>query len=237
MSNLGYESDETIYFHRLSVIASEIILYCACHQFFSSNALYRNNLEDPTTILFSLIVFNAGLILVDNIHFQYNGMLLGILIFVIAQAHRAQYLSMSSLFSLLVLSKHLFAPLSPLFAIYLIKSYCLEKSAPESERVFDSLINESKNNRFMKRFASLVLIAILFSVAAFGPFLAQPAGVGQIKQVNIVFVLLIRFILFHVLLLLLPVLLSQLLLLPLLLSLLLLIHILYFFFFFFLSCS
>lgn len=56
---------------RLSVILTDIALYGAA--WFGT----RRYKEPHRTLAFLLIVANAGLLIVDHIHFQYNGLLIG----------------------------------------------------------------------------------------------------------------------------------------------------------------
>jgi ALG6, ALG8 glycosyltransferase family len=71
-----------------------------------------------------MIILNAGLLLVDHIHFQYNGMLLGILFLSFDAANRRQYIRTTIYFCILVLMKHLFVFLVPAFGFFLLRSYC-----------------------------------------------------------------------------------------------------------------
>ena len=56
---------------RLSVILTDIVLYGAA--WFGT----RKYKEPMRNVAFLLAVANAGLLIVDHIHFQYNGLLLG----------------------------------------------------------------------------------------------------------------------------------------------------------------
>lgn len=72
VSNLGYDSDATVLFQRLSVCATSLVLAAAM---LHATRADKDNVKGLTAIL--LVTANAGLIMVDNIHFQYNGILLG----------------------------------------------------------------------------------------------------------------------------------------------------------------
>lgn len=113
MGNLGYASAGTVLFQRLSVITTEVVLLLAT--FFWGDPY-------PDTIrMVTLVAFNAGLIMVDHIHFQYNGLLLGILVTALWAAREKKPRLLAFLFTVLVLMKHLFAPLAPLVATVLLK--------------------------------------------------------------------------------------------------------------------
>lgn len=70
--NLGYAPDATVLFQRLSVCVTSLVLVGAMLKATHSS---RGSAKGLTA--FVLVVCNAGLIMVDNIHFQYNSKLLG----------------------------------------------------------------------------------------------------------------------------------------------------------------
>lgn len=72
ISNLDYDSDATVLFQRFSVCVTSLVLVAAM---LHATRDAKDNVKGLTT--FVLVVANAGLIMVDNIHFQYNGILLG----------------------------------------------------------------------------------------------------------------------------------------------------------------
>ena len=62
---------------------------------------------DITKVVPLLVLTNAGLFMVDHIHFQYNGFLLGILLASIGTMMTQQYLIASWLFAILLNLKHI----------------------------------------------------------------------------------------------------------------------------------
>lgn len=72
VENLEYASDATVLFQRLSVAVTSLVLVAAM---FKATHSSRDTPKGLT--LFALVVANAGLIMVDNIHFQYNSILMG----------------------------------------------------------------------------------------------------------------------------------------------------------------
>jgi alpha-1,3-glucosyltransferase len=72
--NLEYASHATVLFQRLSVCASSLVLVAAMLK--ATGAGSRGSPAQRLTA-FVLVVGNAGLIMVDNIHFQYNSILMG----------------------------------------------------------------------------------------------------------------------------------------------------------------
>lgn len=73
--NLNYASDATVLFQRLSVCATNLLLVAA--MFKATPASSGSSSSTRGLVAFALVVCNAGLIMVDNIHFQYNGILMG----------------------------------------------------------------------------------------------------------------------------------------------------------------
>ena len=141
-------NDTIIFFQRGSVIVSDIVLFYATSRYLEgwniavsddidintrksedkSNKRIKETtfqlLQLPITsenkvVIYALIVLNAGLLLVDHIHFQYNGFLIGFLILSIDFIQRKSYLKAAVTFSVVVLMKHLFVTLVPIYAIYL----------------------------------------------------------------------------------------------------------------------
>lgn len=108
-----------------------------------------------------LVLCNIGLFFVDHIHFQYNGILLGLLLLCLDSARRGYYHLVAVYFSILVLMKHLFAPLALIFGVFLVDSYCL---AP-----FRSKIDFNSFFLCFRRFLQLATIALLLVALAIGP--------------------------------------------------------------------
>lgn len=78
LDNLDYTSERALLFMRVSVLLSEAFLI------FGLWFLSKSIKTKDATILAVLILCNPGLLLVDNVHFQYNAMLYGIQFFGIA---------------------------------------------------------------------------------------------------------------------------------------------------------
>ncbi len=172
-------SESILLFQRSTVIVCDFVLLFATAKYLSvvtTRYRYTDRNKDTDTdtdgdtdgsknkvrsqvIIFALVVLNAGLLLVDHIHFQYNGLLLGILILCLSFAQRCQYPATAITFSILVLMKHLFVTLVPLFVVYFWCAYC----APR--KVYSTSIDK------IKKLGRLVLIALMMLVAAIGPLI------------------------------------------------------------------
>lgn len=73
------------------------------------------------------ILLSPGLLIIDHIHFQYNGFLYGVLILSIVLArHRTDHLLLSGIvFAALLCLKHIYLYLAPAYFVYLLRVYCL----------------------------------------------------------------------------------------------------------------
>ena len=114
--------------------------------------------------ILSLILLHPALLLVDHVHFQYNGILLGLLIITISFS-TSNTIAVTLFFGILVLSKHLFVSLLPIFALVV-------------------LLQSSKGSIY-HRLSNLFwpcLVAVLLLSAAFGPFLFY-GGIPQLLQI------------------------------------------------------
>ncbi|CAG2172968.1 unnamed protein product [Oppiella nova] len=167
----GYISDKTIVFQRLTVIATDFVYFYAVLQWcqtiaklkirFSKQFIYDQWFH-PNVILAMLFLWNPGLLLVDHIHFQYNGILSGILLLSMARVIQKRELEAAFWFAVLLNMKHIYVYISPAFFVYLLRNYC-----------FDRHLNFKATN-----FAKLALIVSSVFAASFGPFLA----LGQMRQ-------------------------------------------------------
>lgn len=110
------------------------------------------------------ILLSPGLLIIDHIHFQYNGFLYGLLLLSIVLAQQQRLLESGLLFAALLCFKHIYLYLAPAYFVYLLRAYCLH---PRSI--------------FRIQFANCVKLGlgiIIIFAAAFGPF----AYWGQIPQ-------------------------------------------------------
>lgn len=163
---------ETVLFLRCSVIVTDLVLVYASWHFISASDTVM--IKDKI-LAFCLVIFNAGLLLVDHIHFQFNGMLLGVLVFCLYFAQTKQYLGLTVCFSCLVLMKHLFVPLAPIFGLFLIQNHCFVADTKQPTHP-----NGQPRTHFsVVRFLQLVVIALVALTAAFAPFLLQTNGFSQ----------------------------------------------------------
>ena len=124
----------------------------------------RGAVDPPTQRIISLSLFlHPGLLIVDHIHFQYNGFLFGILLWSILMARDGNKLASGILFAVLLNFKHIFMYLAPAYFVYLLRSYCFSTLGHFQIKSFLTLAN------------SIIAVFVL----SFGPFIVM----GQIPQV------------------------------------------------------
>ncbi|KAK2626005.1 hypothetical protein QTJ16_004267 [Diplocarpon rosae] len=160
--NLRYDSWQTVYFQRASVIATEMVLVYALHLFVKSSPTAAKR---PSHAAALSILLSPGLLIIDHIHFQYNGFMYGILILSLVLVRKKSTILLSGfLFAVLLCLKHIYLYLAPAYFVYLLRSYCF---GPKS--IFHFQFGNAMR-------LGMGIIAIFG--AAFGPF----AYWGQIPQ-------------------------------------------------------
>ena len=128
------------------------LMLCTRHVQTSPTALQKNAHAVAISILLS-----PALLIIDHIHFQYNGFLYGILILSMVSARKQSTILFGGLlFAALLCFKHIYLYLAPAYFVYLLRAYCL-----------------SSKSMFRIRFNNCIKLALgLFGIfaAAFGPF-------------------------------------------------------------------
>lgn len=151
----GAYSWPTVVFQRSTVIVTEILLFAVLQAYI--------NLSDNKTLTFiiaSSLVLSPGLLIVDHMHFQYNGVLFGILCAVILCARLRKNCWLAACFTVLLCFKHIFLYLAPAVFVYLLRAEVLDVQQK-------SIIKFVKWTNLFK----LAAIVISISVVAFGPFI------------------------------------------------------------------
>uniref|UniRef100_A0A8C1X9S1 Alpha-1,3-glucosyltransferase n=1 Tax=Cyprinus carpio TaxID=7962 RepID=A0A8C1X9S1_CYPCA len=142
VQNLNYASPATILFQRLSVIVADVVFFYAVKECCKSlrEDKGKDLLGKPSFILTVLLLWNFGLLIVDHIHFQYNGFLFGVLLLSIARHFQNRHFEGALLFSILLNLKHIYLYIAPAYGIYLLRCFCFTQSnAVLSVRFFSKL--------------------------------------------------------------------------------------------------
>lgn len=154
--NLEYDSWQTIYFQRLTVIITELVLVSALQAFIESTPLSSRRAAQVAALS---ILLSPGLLIIDHIHFQYNGFMYGILVWSLVQARcKSTLLSSGLIFATLLCFKHIHLYLAPAYFVFLLRTYCLSARSIFRIKFFNCI----------KLGGGIAAIA----GAAFGPFVA-----------------------------------------------------------------
>ncbi|KAL1944253.1 hypothetical protein VTO73DRAFT_3438 [Trametes versicolor] len=157
LNNLNYGAWSVIAYQRATVIVTELVLGAAALKFV-------RGAENPTMqrIISASLFLHPGFLIVDHIHFQYNGFMFGILLWSLLMARNGRKLASGFLFAVLLNFKHIYLYLAPAYFVYLLRSYCLSPTG----------------TLLPGRFLSLANAVILVFLASLGPFLLM----GQLPQ-------------------------------------------------------
>lgn len=154
----------TVYFQRALVIVSEIVLFLALQWYIQTSKTHAE--ARRVFVVASSLVLSPGLLIVDHIHFQYNGMMYGFMVFMINSARLEKHLWCGFWFSLLLCFKHIYLYLAPAVFVYLLRAYCLDLHYNKRVSFFHNFVSMIRFWNLVK--LGLVVISV-FSVA-FAPF-------------------------------------------------------------------
>jgi alpha-1,3-glucosyltransferase len=209
-------SDNCIKFHRCTVILSDAVLFIGAYLASTSmGSILRDNNNRPynTLLTFLLIVTNPGLIMLDHVHFQYNGMLLGILLCSIAcmirgtnhtmddttterpseekgetktcQSHQLWELGGAATFAALLAMKHLYLTLAPLYLFYLLRHHCfIVKKEISYNNYKDRSEKHQGEMKFHFSWKRFVLLAGVTLICFLGPFIPFLMQSNPIEQLE-----------------------------------------------------
>ncbi|XP_021756442.1 probable dolichyl pyrophosphate Glc1Man9GlcNAc2 alpha-1,3-glucosyltransferase [Chenopodium quinoa] len=144
---LNYKADSVVYFQRITVIVSDLVLHYAIYR------ITRKLDSTKRRLIWVLVIWSPALFIVDHMHFQYNGFLLGLLLVSISALMEGRDLMGGFFFAVLLCFKHLFAVAAPVYFVYLLRHYCR-----------GGLI------KGFGRFLMMGLAVVVVFAAAFGPF-------------------------------------------------------------------
>ncbi|XP_059060050.1 probable dolichyl pyrophosphate Glc1Man9GlcNAc2 alpha-1,3-glucosyltransferase [Achroia grisella] len=157
VTSLNYASDMTIWFQRLSVIVLDLIYICGVKS--CSNLIGNGKL-----LVFILLISNPGLLMVDHIHFQYNGFLYGFLLLSISNIITSNYIQSAIWFAVLLNLKHIYIYMAPVYTVYLLRAYCF--TIPSDDGIHTPWYSFSVLNLF-----KLAITVTTVFILSFGPFI------------------------------------------------------------------
>ncbi|EJD48577.1 glycosyltransferase family 57 protein [Auricularia subglabra TFB-10046 SS5] len=123
LQNLRYDAWSVVAYQRTTVIVTELVLGAALYRFVrgAPNASVQR-------ILSASLFLHPGFLIVDHIHFQYNGFMFGILVWSLLMARNGNQLASGILFAVLLNFKHIYMYLAPAYFVYLLRAYCMSPS-------------------------------------------------------------------------------------------------------------
>ncbi|EPQ26439.1 uncharacterized protein PFL1_06087 [Pseudozyma flocculosa PF-1] len=89
--------------------------------------------DDTATLLAASLFLHPGLVIIDHIHFQYNGFLFGVLLWSLWAAREDRPLLCAFLFSSLLNLKHIYIYIAPPFVVYLLRAYIYPPGSQPSD--------------------------------------------------------------------------------------------------------
>ncbi|KAH9062145.1 glycosyltransferase family 57 protein [Lactarius vividus] len=157
LNNLNYSAWTVVAYQRTTVILTELLLAAVLLKF-------SRGVPDPNTqrLISASLFLHPGFLIVDHIHFQYNGFLFGILLLSILQARQGNLLASGFFFAALLNFKHIYMYLAPAYFVYLLRAFCMSPQGSILPNNFFALAN----------------VVILVFIASLGPFLLM----GQVPQ-------------------------------------------------------
>ncbi|KXS10630.1 glycosyltransferase family 57 protein [Gonapodya prolifera JEL478] len=183
----GYDSWMTVVVHRTTVIMSEVVLLRALIKlYYSPKVLPLETTSAKRNLLLGATFLNPGFLIVDSIHFQYNGFLFGVLLWSVAEIMEGNDLLGGAIFAVLLNLKHIFLYLAPAYFIYLLRHFCFQadstKNGTKGLRVASKALLSTFDYPNFVLLASSVLSIFCIS---FLPFLASTpsAPLAHLSQI------------------------------------------------------
>ncbi|DAZ93057.1 TPA: hypothetical protein N0F65_009731 [Lagenidium giganteum] len=192
-------SDRIRLFQRLSVIVSDSVLFHAINEYCASwpsvTTTEMGYTAQKRWAIMLLTVLDAGLLYVDHIHFQYNGMLLGLLILSATKFRQKKDLQGAALYAALLMFKHIYLYVAPLYFVYLLGHHCYTsatKTPPPRRRSISDIDEHETIQNFqdgnyafsLTRFIRLgLLVLFVFGVAFGSVLLHHPDKVAGLMQI------------------------------------------------------
>ena len=130
LSATPIRSWEALVFQKSSVILADSLLFYALWQYACSTSLSRQQFMRSFQWSYLLLYLHPGLLLLDHVHFQYNGFLTGFLVLSISLAVQRRYLLSLVSFVLLLHCKHIYIYLFPAFGTFFLFSVVLPAPRP-----------------------------------------------------------------------------------------------------------
>ncbi|VDN93229.1 unnamed protein product [Brugia pahangi] len=163
----AYFSTELLYFQRFSVIATDVFYVLSCIFVTKSfRKFYKNHngVEKNSFAADIFLIANVSLVMIDNMHFQYNGILTSLLLLSLGWIMRKSFLCGALTYCILLNMKHIYLYYAPAYAMYYFVNYLF-----------------TSRKTFIANAAKLTAVLILPFALSFGPFIYL-CGPGVLQQ-------------------------------------------------------
>lgn len=120
LSNHGYSHPTAIILFRASVLAVDFLYVPAVIHFVATLQTVRPSNSVTSLYAIAFMLLSPGLTLVDNIHFQYNGLSISLLLLTLSHLLRNNLSRAALMFSLALNIKQTLLPITPAIALYLL---------------------------------------------------------------------------------------------------------------------
>ncbi|XP_074649792.1 dolichyl pyrophosphate Glc1Man9GlcNAc2 alpha-1,3-glucosyltransferase-like [Tubulanus polymorphus] len=171
--NLDHLNTKTVLFQKITVIVTDFVFIYAvkilCNdvlKFVTKKPFFQSQ----TFLASVLLVGNIGLLMVDHMHFQYNGFLYGIMLLSIIRIFQGNMVEAAVWFSVLLNFKHIYLYVAPAYFVYMLRKHCFMKN--------QAGVLEWMSESF-ERLVQLGAVVVGIFALSFGPFILK----GQLKDV------------------------------------------------------
>lgn len=141
---------------RATVLVTELVLAAALY----AHAQCTPHSESDRILLWSVLL-HPGLLIVDHIHFQYNGVLFGVMLWSLYAARVQRPLLCAALFASLLNLKHIYLYVAPAWTVYLFRAYLFPAVPANGAQLRAALARTTQ-----------------LAVATLGPFVASVAPIA-----------------------------------------------------------
>lgn len=168
--NDGEYGWRTVFFQRSTVIASECLLFIALQWLIDTSKSHKE--QKRNFVIASSIVMSPGFLIIDHMHFQYNGFLFAFLVLSIVSAKVDRPVLCAFWFAVLLCFKHIFLYMAPAFFVYLFSSYCIQHRPFDTKHGVQPLIKQLVCHTIIwTHLLQLGAVVIAVFAVAFGPFI------------------------------------------------------------------
>ena len=136
-----YNSPICQIYMRSTVLLGDFLLFFALRRFCR---IIKLSYHKYLIVIFA-IMFNAGLVIIDNIHFQYNALLFGLFFISLGYIANKQYILGAVFYTICLCMKHIFIYFAPAYFLFYFNYI---------------VINNIKKKKFKKLIINLVLIGL-----------------------------------------------------------------------------